>query len=100
MEKAALFRQGARINSQGSRFQKIFYTFQFVQTLHRDAAGTHSLPNGIGFGWQSFSRCLPMSLAGPLSIGDVGGFNDGLILLCSIFMGTYSAFAFTIDVIK
>ena len=33
-------------------------------------------------------------------LGDVGGFNDGLLLLCSIFMSTYSAFAFTIDVIK
>ena len=33
-------------------------------------------------------------------LGDVGGFNDGLLLLCSIFMSSYSAFSFTLDVLN
>lgn len=33
-------------------------------------------------------------------LGDVGGFNDGLLLLCSIFMSAYSAFSFTLDVLN
>lgn len=32
-------------------------------------------------------------------LGDVGGFNDGLILLFSIFMGTYSAFSYSLDLL-
>lgn len=32
-------------------------------------------------------------------LADVGGFNDGLLLLCSIFMSSYSAFSFTLDVL-
>ena len=30
-------------------------------------------------------------------LGDVGGFNDGLFLLCSLFMSSYSALAYKID---
>ena len=30
-------------------------------------------------------------------LGDVGGFNDGLILMCSLFMSGFSAFAFNTD---
>ena len=30
-------------------------------------------------------------------LGDIGGFNDGLFLLCSIFMSSYSALAYKID---
>ena len=33
-------------------------------------------------------------------LADVGGFNDGLLLLCSIFMSSYSAFSFTLDVLS
>lgn len=30
-------------------------------------------------------------------LGDVGGFNDGLLLVCQIFMTTYSAVVFKVD---
>lgn len=30
-------------------------------------------------------------------VEDVGGFNDGLILICSLFMSFYAAFAFKAD---
>ena len=30
-------------------------------------------------------------------LGDVGGFNDGMFLLCSLFMSSYSALAYKID---
>ena len=30
-------------------------------------------------------------------LGDVGGFNDGLFLVCEIFMATYAALSFKID---
>ena len=30
-------------------------------------------------------------------LGDIGGFNDGLFLLFSIFMSSYSALAYKID---
>lgn len=33
-------------------------------------------------------------------LGDVGGFNDGLVLLCSIFMSSYSAFAFKTEILN
>ena len=33
-------------------------------------------------------------------LGDVGGFNDGLILLCSIFMSSYSAFSYRMNVLN
>ena len=33
-------------------------------------------------------------------LGDVGGFNDGLTLLLTIVMGSYSAFAYKMDVLK
>ncbi len=33
-------------------------------------------------------------------LGDVGGFYDGLILCCSIFMSVYSAMAFKVDVLN
>ena len=31
-------------------------------------------------------------------LGDVGGFNDGLVLLGQIIMGSYSAFAYKSDI--
>ena len=30
-------------------------------------------------------------------LADVGGFNDGMILLCTLFMSSYSAIAYKID---
>ena len=33
-------------------------------------------------------------------LGDVGGFNDGLVLLCSLLMAPYSEFAFKSDYFK
>ena len=33
-------------------------------------------------------------------MGDVGGFNDGLYLVFSIFMTSYSAIAFQVDLLK
>ena len=33
-------------------------------------------------------------------LGDVGGFHDGLIIVFSLFMGSYSALAFKIDYLK
>ena len=30
-------------------------------------------------------------------LGDVGGFNDGMFLVCQIFMTTYAALAFKVD---
>ena len=33
-------------------------------------------------------------------LGDVGGFNDGLYLVFSIFMSSYSAMAFQVDLLK
>ena len=33
-------------------------------------------------------------------LGDVGGFNDGLFLVCSIFMSSYSAFAYSVDLLS
>ena len=33
-------------------------------------------------------------------LGDVGGFNDGLYLVFSIFMSSYSAVAFQVDLLK
>ena len=33
-------------------------------------------------------------------LGDVGGFHDGLMIVFSLFMGSYSALAFKIDYLK
>lgn len=33
-------------------------------------------------------------------LGDVGGFNDGLLLICSLFMAPYAEFAFKTDYLK
>ena len=33
-------------------------------------------------------------------LGDVGGFNDGLYLVFSIFMASYSSVAFQVDLLK
>ena len=30
-------------------------------------------------------------------LSDVGGFNDGLYLICQLFMGSYSALAFKVN---
>ena len=30
-------------------------------------------------------------------LGDVGGFNDGLLLICSLLMSSYAALAFKAD---
>ena len=33
-------------------------------------------------------------------LGDVGGFNDGLMLICTFFMATYSALSYNINVLN
>ena len=33
-------------------------------------------------------------------LGDVGGFNDGLYLICSLLISTYSAFSFNKSIIE